>query len=139
MLHLQEQAKYDQQNQNLLLKDRLPDFINPPCQMEVIYSVEANDDYYVMHIQTKSDLNVICQRCMQDFTNVYENQTVIAVCKTDQRAEQLLPLYDCIVSPDWQLDLKELVIDELHLYAPQFHPEMVDCDSEVIKILKENK
>ncbi|KTD50739.1 YceD family protein [Legionella quateirensis] len=135
MLHLQDMAKQGQQTQKLTVTERLPSFINGPCQLTVTYSIEAKDDYYLIHMQTAGELVIVCQRCLCEFSSQYANQTTIAVCRSEERAEQILELYECIVSSNWQVDLVELVIDELHLYAPQFHAEIEDCGSEINEIL----
>lgn len=135
MLHLQELAKQGQQNQTLVVSERLPDFLNGPCHLNVSYSIEAEDDFYLVHLRVKGELTVICQRCAQEFANAYDNQTTLAVCRNDERAEQVLEQYETVVASNWQVDLMELIIDELHLYAPQFHPEISDCDSEINQIL----
>jgi uncharacterized protein len=135
MLHLPEMAKQDQQTKIVTVNDRLPNFLIPPCHLNVTYHVEAKDDYYLISLRVSGDLNSTCQRCMQEFSLSYDNQTTIAVCRSEERAEQMLEHYECIVSPNWQVDLEELIIDELHLYAPQFHPEINDCDSDVNQYL----
>jgi uncharacterized protein len=131
MLHLQEMAKQGQQVKLLSIKERLPSFLVALCQLTATYHIEAKGDYYLVHLRIVGDLKVTCQRCMKEFNSSYDNPTTIAVCRNDERAEQLLELYECIVSSNWQVDLEELVIDELHLYAPQFHPDINDCDSEI--------
>jgi uncharacterized protein len=135
MLHLQELAKQGRQNQTLIVSDRLPAFLNGPCHLDLSYAIEAEDDFYLIHLSVKGQLSVVCQRCAQEFASSYDNQTTIAVCRTDERAEQILEQYESVVSANWQIDLMELVIDELHLYAPQFHNEISDCDSEINQIL----
>ncbi|WP_298624320.1 YceD family protein [uncultured Legionella sp.] len=135
MLHLQEMAKQGQHIQNIIINERVPSFITGPCQLTVTYRVEAEDDFYLIHLHTAGKLNLICQRCLQEFAHPYENNTVIAVCRSDERAEQVLESYETIVSSNWQVNLTDLIIDELHLYAPQFHPEIKDCDDEINDIL----
>lgn len=135
MLHLQDLAKQGQQTKALILKERLPDFLSPPCHLNVAYQVDAKDKFYLIHLSVAGDLNIICQRCMQEFTFHYDNKTEIAVCRNDEKAEQLLEHYECIVSETGQVALDDLVIDELHLYVPLFHPLITDCDSEINEIL----
>lgn len=135
MLHLPEMAKQDQQVKLLTVDERLPSFLIPPCHLTVTYHVEAKDDFYLIHLGVAGDLNIACQRCMQEFNFAYNNHTIIAVCRNDERAEQLLEFYECVVSSNWQVDLEELIIDELHLYIPPFHPEINDCDSEINQFL----
>lgn len=137
MLHLQEMAKQGQQTQLYTLDDRLPVFLTIPCQLTATYHVEAEDDFYLIHLETESNLSIICQRCMQHFNYSYHNKTIIAVCRSEQRAEELLESYECIVASNWQVDLAEIIIDELHLYAPQFHPDINDCDSGINEFLTE--
>ncbi|KTD82310.1 YceD family protein [Legionella waltersii] len=135
MIHLQELSKHGQQEQVFDLDQRLPIFVKPVCQLKALFHIESKDDYYLIHLQVKGDYTGICQRCLQEFPVCYDNATIIAVCRSDERAEQLLSLYECIVSSNWHVDLKELIIDELHLYAPQMHSNVQDCDEVVNKML----
>ena len=135
MLHLQEMAKQGQQTQVVVLKERLPAFVSIPCHLNAVYRVEARDNYYLIHLKTSGELSTVCQRCLQELNGSYENQTLIAVCRNDERAEQLSEFYECIVSSNGQVDLNELIVDELHLYAPLFHSDMEDCGNEVNEIL----
>lgn len=135
MIHLQELSKHGQQEQVFNFDDRLPFYVKSGCQLKVKFSVEAKDDLYLIHLHVSGEFTGVCQRCLQDFPVSYDNATRIAVCRNDDRAEQLISQYECIVSSNWQVDLKELIIDELHLYAPQMHPDFQDCDESVNKIL----
>ena len=135
MFYLPEIAKQEQQTKAVTVDERLPDFLLSPCLLNVTYHVEAKDDFYLIHLKVTGDLKILCQRCMQEFNLSYDNHTTIAVCRSDERAEQLLEHYECIVSSNWQVDLQELIIDELHLYVPQFHPAINDCDSEINQFL----
>ncbi|MFI4919819.1 MAG: YceD family protein [Legionellales bacterium] len=136
MLYLQELVKQEQQTQKITIIERLPLFLSTPCLLDVTYRVVLQDDYYLIHLGVTGTLHVVCQRCMNEFIHSYENHTVIAVCRSDERAERLLEHYECIVSSSWQVDLEALIIDELHLYAPQFHPNLDDCGDEINRILQ---
>ena len=135
MLHLPEVAKQGKQTKVVKIDERLPSFLISPCQLTVTYSTEAEDDFYLLHLNVAASLNTICQRCMQEFCFPYSNETTIAVCRNEERAEQVMELYECVVSSNWHVDLNELITDELHLYAPQFHPNVNDCDSEINQFL----
>ncbi len=135
MLYLQELAKQGQQAKTITLSERLPRFITEPCQLQVIYQVEMKDNFYLIALNVQGKLSIQCQRCLEQFNYSYDNQTVVAVCHDDESAEHLLEHYECIVSTSLQVDLSELIIDELHLYAPQFHPEINDCNSEINQFL----
>lgn len=135
MLHLQELAKQTQHTKELTVNERLPAFLSAPCHLSVSYQVEAKDNFYLIHLGVRGELTIICQRCMEEFLFPYDNHTIIAVCKNDDRAEQLLAHYECIVSASGEVALEDLVIDELHLYVPIFHSAIKDCDSEINQIL----
>jgi uncharacterized protein len=137
MFHLPEMVKYDQQRKTVHVSERLPDFIVAPCELAVVYHVEAKEDYYLIHLHVGGDLQIQCQRCLGEFHYPYDNNTIIAVCRNDERAEQLLEFYECIVAGNLQVSIDDLIIDELHLYAPQFHPEITDCRSEINQFLAE--
>jgi uncharacterized protein len=136
MLHLTELAKHGTQTKEVTIKNRLPEYVVPPCHLRVDFDVKLEDDFYLMHLQVTGDITLLCQRCMNEFTHHYNNKTVIAVCRNDERAEELQELYECIVSSNWHVDLEELVVDELHLYAPQVHPDEQDCGEEINQFLK---
>ncbi|STY29456.1 metal-binding, possibly nucleic acid-binding protein [Legionella wadsworthii] len=135
MLHLQEMVKQGQQKRTMTLSERLPNFIISTCQLDVTYHVEAKEDFYLIHLHVKGAIPIQCQRCMDEFHFPYDNMTVVAVCRTDERAEQILEHYECIVSASLQISLEDMLIDELHLYAPQFHPNTNECSSEINQFL----
>ena len=135
MLYLPEVVKHDPQQKQITINERLPSFIASPCQLNVHYDVKAEEGFYLINLEVNGELVVLCQRCLQEFNLTYNNQTKIAVARNDERAEQLLEHYECIVSTNYQVELEALVIDELHLYVPQFHEETKDCDEEVNQFL----
>ena len=137
MLNLLDLAKQNQHSQTLIITERLPDFLPAPCTVTVLFQVEAKDDFYLINLHVKGELHIVCQRCLSEFVHPYDNQTVIAVCRSEERANQLLEQYECIVSSNCQVALDDLVSDELHLYVPQFHPDLNDCDSEIRQILEQ--
>lgn len=137
MLHLHDLAKEGSHQKKLSLTERLPNFLASPCTLDVTYQVETGDKYYLLKLNVLGDLQLVCQRCMHEFEFPYENETTVAVCFNEQRAEQLLEQYECIVSSNGEVNLEDIVIDELHLYAPVFHPRLEDCDNEVNQMLTE--
>lgn len=138
MLHLHELAKQSSQESHITLESRLPAHVISPCVLKVTCQVRAFENYYLLELETQGHLRLVCQRCLQAFDSVYINASQIAVCQTDERANQLQDQYECIVSPHYQVQLSELITDELHLYSPQFHPETKDCGSDILRILSEN-
>lgn len=138
MLYLQELARKGQQQQTLTIEERLPAFIQGPCVVDLVYSVEAKDNFYLINLSVTGDLNIVCQRCMEEFIFPYDNKTQVAVCATDERASLLMESYECIVAPTWKVEVKDLVVDELYLYAPQFHAHYDECGSGIKQFLQEN-
>lgn len=135
MFYLQEMVKRGQQRKTIQLKERLPHFITRAVDLEVSYQVEAKADFYLIHLHVLGNLSLKCQRCLEEFDYPYDNTTILAVCRDDARAEELLEHYECIVAENLQVSLDDLIIDELHLYAPQFHPEIKDCGDEITHFL----
>lgn len=135
MLRLHELAKQGQHSKKIVITECLPFFLQSPCEVQATYLAEATEDYYVLQMRVAGDVTVICQRCAHEFKLNYDNATTLAVCKTEARAEQLQEMFECIVSADGLVDLDDLIRDDLHLYAPQSHPDSNDCDKEVIQIL----
>lgn len=136
MFRLQEMVKQaGPQTKTITLSERLPHFVLSPCDLRVTWQVEAKDDFYLIHLHVSGALHLQCQRCLDEFDYPYDNNTILAICRNDERAEQLLEHYECIVSKQLQLSLDDLIIDELHLYAPQFHPEITECNSEINQFL----
>ncbi len=138
MLHLQDLAMQKEHTRKLTLSERLPDFLLAPCVLDVTYGVQAEDDFYLIHLRVDGVITLLCQRCMHEFSYPYTNQTTIAVCSTETRAEALLEHYECVVSSDGLVALEDLIIDELHLYVPQNHPDIQQCDEDVTHILNGN-
>ncbi|WP_058535300.1 YceD family protein [Legionella saoudiensis] len=137
MLYLQELVKQGQQSKTVTLSERLPRFVATPCVLNASYHVETKEDFYLIHLHVNGELKLQCQRCLDEFSYPYDNSTIIAACRTDERAEELLEHYECVVAPNLQVSLDDLIIDELHLYAPQFHPETEDCSKEINQFLTE--
>jgi uncharacterized protein len=135
MFRLQELAKQGQHTKTLTVSERLPHWVTSPCDLAVAYHVEAKEGFYLVHLHVHGALHLQCQRCLDEFNYLHDNNTNIAVCRDDERAEKLLEHYECIVAPDFQVSLEDLIIDELHLYVPQFHPEVTDCSSEINQFL----
>jgi uncharacterized protein len=127
MLYLHDLKRQGQHSVALVLEERLPGYVLGPCHLSVRYQIAPGSDYYLLHLSVAGPLRLLCQRCMGEFGFSYENTTVVAVCQNEDRANELLSQYECIVSADGQVALNDLVIDELHLYAPQYHENLQAC------------
>lgn len=137
MLHLQELSKQGEQSEVVTIDSRLPQSIAGSCQLHVTYSLTTEDDYFLLRMHVVGTLQCVCQRCLQEYSYDYDNITVLAICRSEDRAEELLDQYETIVVSHNQVKLSELITDELHLYVPEFHPDLQDCCGEVMQILSE--
>jgi uncharacterized protein len=121
---------------SLEITKRLPANIEPPCSLVCEFQVQAVDHYFLLTLKVEGDITIICQRCLHSFQHHYLNSSVLAVCQTDELAEQMLSQYETIVSKNNELDLVEIVSDELYLYSPELHPDISQCDHDVDKYIR---
>jgi uncharacterized protein len=119
----------EQQSLMIEIQDRLPGHLCSPCLINCLFKVKPFKNYYLITLKCDSILTVVCQRCLGEFAHHYSNQTELAICDSDETAENMMSDYECIVSNS-QVNLQELLTDELYLYAPQFHLDFKDCDHE---------
>lgn len=126
---LKTAAKQEQaQSITFSLHERLPERVLGPCLMHCDIHVARSGHYYVATLNVRSDMTLVCQRCLEAFPFFYENQTNLAVCTNDETAESLMELHECLVAPDGQMDLIDVLTDELHLFVPEKHLKIEDCD-----------
>ena len=119
--------KPSEQRQDILLEQRLPVFIKVPCQVACHYQLQKEAGYFLLHMQVRGVLTIVCQRCLGEFIHDYSNATVIALCFLEETADKLMSAYECSVIENGEVDLNDLVLDELHLYAPQKHADVSHC------------
>ncbi|ASQ45813.1 YceD family protein [Legionella clemsonensis] len=115
----------------LQLHDRLPAHINSDCKITCQFAVENQNNYYVLTLDVSSNLTITCQRCLKNFNYQHNNVTHLAICSSDEMAEKLMSQYESVIAVNNEVDLAELVTDELHLYTPELHAEITDCDTEM--------
>ncbi|WP_133129801.1 YceD family protein [Legionella yabuuchiae] len=126
------------QDVELKIKERLPTHVEGPCTIHCDLSARVYEEgYYLLTLKIKANIVLVCQRCLQTFPYEYKNQVEIAVCDNEQTAEKLMSHYECIVSPNYQLDIIEVLTDDLHLNLPEKHLELVKCDLEMLAIIGE--
>ncbi|MDP3561490.1 MAG: YceD family protein [Legionellaceae bacterium] len=112
---------------SIKLEERLPGFVQSPCELTYQFQVEQYPNYYLIKLDVKGVLSLVCQRCLGDYQYAYHNQTLLAVCRSETVAEQLMSSYDCIVSETGEIDLSEIITDELHLFCPEKHEDLTQC------------
>ncbi len=115
----------------LNLTERLPFFIISDCVVDCDYMVQRFDDYYLLSLKVSGELLIQCQRCLGEFQHHYVNQTELAICRDERVAEKWMAHYECIVSGHSEVDLTSIITDELYLYAPEKHAELIECTSKM--------
>lgn len=120
------------------LQERLPERIDSPCELNCDFSILNRGDYYLLSLHVKGRLAVTCQRCLDVFEHLYDHQSEIAICADDVLAERLMKQFECIVALQDEIDLMDIVTDGLHLYVPEKHSDIMDCNKEIKHWIKEN-
>ncbi|STX51331.1 metal-binding, possibly nucleic acid-binding protein [Legionella busanensis] len=137
LIDLKTQAKQlENQTVEVYVTKRLPNRIPTPCSLKCIYEVKPIDNYFLLSMQVSGTIEIECQRCLNMFLYDYKNITTLAICNSEASAEKLMEKYECIVANNFFIDLVELVTDELHLYSPEYHLNIDDCDAEVSKFIR---
>ncbi len=113
----------------LNLSERLPFYIVSDCALVCNYFVRSYPEYYLLTLSVSGILPIQCQRCLSVFQYDYQNHTELAIYRDELTAEKSMDLYECIVSSHHEVDLTCIVTDELHLYAPEKHLELIECTS----------
>lgn len=103
------------------VKDRLPYFVQGPCDLHCEIAVREEQQYYHLNLTITGQLIIHCQRCAQDFSQSYKHHSELAVCGDDATADRLMPNIDCIVHEEDDIDILVLVTDDLHLYCLDRH------------------
>ncbi len=124
------------QNVNIIINDRLPNFIDSAAKLSCNFSVTKSEDYYLLKYFVAGKLNIRCQRCLDIFEYDYNHENKLAVCNNEESAAMLMQHIDSIVSNDNQADLNDILVDDLHLYVPEKHDSIDDCGDETTKLMR---
>lgn len=116
---------------NIHLQGRLPEHIQAPAKLTCDVQVEYYNDYYLVTLKVAGVLTIACQRCLNTFEHDYANQTTLAVSMSEDIADSLMTNFECLVAVDDEIDLAEILTDELYLYSPNKHENIMNCDVEI--------
>jgi uncharacterized protein len=119
------------QQVSITVSERLPYHIVSDCTLNCDYFVRAFADYYVLTLEVSGIIPIHCLRCLEVFKYNYSNHTELALCRDEAMAENLMESYECIVCNQDEADLACILTDELHLYVPEKHPDLIDCNHEI--------
>lgn len=128
MHSLKTLAKQDEPSKvTVTIKDRLPYFIQAPCEVCCEFRVEKKPDYYYLTLRVTATLAMTCQRCLDSFEYAYDHLSELAICPSEEVAEQVMSSLDCMVNTEDDLDLIAIATDELHLFCPEKHENLLEC------------
>jgi uncharacterized protein len=111
----------------VVLDDRLPSYVIDSIEMTFSYEVEKEGPLYILTIHEKACPKIQCQRCMEECSQPFEHTSQIAICGSDEIAQQYQSAYDLIVASDFIIEINDILIDDLHLYLPNFHKKIDQC------------
>jgi uncharacterized protein len=136
---LKTQAKQTQLQQiPIVLTERLPSHVKSPCELKCQFHVEKHEEHYLLTLNVTGQVMITCQRCLSVFEYNYDNQTQVAICPNELVAEKLMSNYECIVTHSHEIELNDILTDELHLYLPEKHLNLSDCDPEMEQFMSDN-
>jgi len=138
-LNIKSLKSESEQSAHFVFNERLPSFVVSPCEVDCCYQLHRESDYILLSMHIKGELHIDCQRCLGRFAYHYDNHTTVALCSSEDVADRLMSDYECIVIDDAELDLDDVILDEIHLYAPQKHLDHAACDVEAIQHLNPKK
>lgn len=115
----------------LLLKERLPHFIPSSFELTFTYQVMLEGPVYLLSLDKKANIPVICQRCMEITQQEFQHHSQIAICAKEEIAQQYQSLYDVVVIPDLIVNLEDILIDDLYLYLTNVHKNIDQCNINV--------
>jgi uncharacterized protein len=111
----------------VILDERLPSYVLEPMEMTFSYEIEKEGPLYLLTIHEKANPKIQCQRCMEECTQLFEHTSKIAICGSDEIAQQYQSTHDLIVASDFIIEINDILIDDLHLYLPNFHKKIDQC------------
>lgn len=113
----------------LQLSERLPLHVQSPCALTCIVQVTRVAPHYLLKLHVTGALVITCQRCLSSFQQDYVSQVTLAVCDSEDMAEQLKGDHECVLSHQDLVNLQDIVTDELYLSSPEKHLTPADCDA----------
>lgn len=123
--------------QKVLLDERLPYYVTESFLMNFQYQIENRGEFYLIKLKEFASIPVQCQRCAEIWFFDYQNEVELAICPSEQVAEKYQSVHDVIVVPDLILDIKDVLIDNMHLFLPNKHLEVDKCNQDQLKLMQD--
>jgi uncharacterized protein len=118
------------------LEERLPFYVDKPFDMTFTYRVDVHSEYYTLYVEEKGNVPLVCQRCAEEWIYDYHHYSEIAVCGKEEIAEKYQNSLDVIVCPDLIVDIKDILVDNMHLFLPKKHEKIDQCNQDQLKLIQ---
>lgn len=118
--------------------------INPKGELHYSFSFSmAEEGYCYIRMQAKADVELVCQRCLNKYSQKISVDYVVKVTKSLSNISHLQEKEDFVVLDEGKIYLKDLLEDELLLALPivgKHSEEDKNCvlSSEDVKFFSEN-
>ena len=109
------------------ITERLPFNVSKVADVVFFYTVKKFKDFYLLVLDVSADVTIECQRCLHDFSHHYITNNSIAVCRSEDIAEQIMSEHEPLVSSTNEVDVTEIITDDLHLFCPERHGNVENC------------
>jgi uncharacterized protein len=116
----------------ITLNNRLPSWVQSPCQINCTIKITSCGNFYLLNLTMDAVLHITCQRCLSTVHSPFHHTTELALCFNEEKANDLMTMYDTVVVESDELNLDDLLTDELHLFAPEIPHEIEVCHIESI-------
>ena len=113
---------------SLCLDERLPSWIEAPCELNVVLTVTENADHFNLKFRVTGTLLICCQRCLTRVEYAYQHDNALIVLRSEATLARYSLAADCVVAASGEIDLCDIVTDELHLYSPEIPHAFEQCD-----------
>lgn len=102
------------------LQRLLPSLASDSGEIEVVLNFDIDElGVPFMQGELKTELQLICQRCLEPYTFPVNQQSILAWVRTEQEAERLPLRYEAYLVETNPLVLNDVIEDELLLSLPQ--------------------
>lgn len=118
------------------IKTRLPAHINGPCRLTCVIEVTEYEGDYLLKLSVDGELTIICQRCLEPFSTHYHHEAQFAIGSQTGGADRPEGPFERMIAKPHQIDLIEILTDDLHLFTPEKHADLEQCDDEMKQFLQ---
>lgn len=120
---------------------RLPELVEKltDIELELRFERRASGQVVVNGI-LKTELQLVCQRCLQDFTWLLNVPLRLAVCRNDEDFSMIPAGYEPLeIDEDGGIDTQQFVEDEVIVRIPDAlaHADIAECDPDMLQRSKE--